>query len=270
VTREIRELLRLAVEVTPLGATPVARARLLLLTLAWPLKKAFPTLRARRVHVELHLGSLDSVGVVLDGRGELEVLREIFVRRIYALPGGVAPRTILDLGSNVGFSVLFFRSEVPGARIVAVEPDPSTFAKLERNVRGIPGVEVVQAAVTGEDGDVEFAADPDSIVSSIAGIRAGTQGTARVRGLALDTLMAERLPEGVDLIKIDIEGAEYDVFASSSAVRDVPLIVGELHDDLIAASREEFFGLLDGFDVETDVPLGGRGPFVASRARSAT
>src|SRR5262245_12859403 len=77
------------------------------------------------------------------GDRELQVMiDEIFVSSLYRFQATSATPVILDCGSNIGVSVLFFKSLHPGARITAFEPSPTSFPLLERNVRenGLSGV----------------------------------------------------------------------------------------------------------------------------------
>lgn len=141
-----------------------------------------------------------------DAASLLSSHREIFGREIYAFdwPGG-AP-AILDLGANVGLSVLYFKRRFPGARITAFEADPGVFEYLAKNLSAnrIEGVELVQAAAWNADGTLAFAAD-----GADAG-RLAPYGAAGSRGVEVPTVDMGRFLAGrrYDMIKIDIEGAE--------------------------------------------------------------
>jgi predicted O-methyltransferase YrrM len=65
---------------------------------------------------------------------ELEALYEVIVKDEYELLPGLEPGVILDLGSHIGASVIALKLAYPNAHIVAVEPDPRSFARLTRNV----------------------------------------------------------------------------------------------------------------------------------------
>ena len=118
-------------------------------------------------------------------------MRDIVLDEEYAVPG-IDPETILDLGANIGIASAWFRGRYPAARIVAVEPDPDTFAKLERNLGGDDAVTLVQAAVAGESGEVDlFRPDGYSIASSVSDARAEGGSRTRVRACTIDELCAE-------------------------------------------------------------------------------
>jgi FkbM family methyltransferase len=151
------------------------------------------------------------------------VLHEIFSLDQYRREEGPDPTTILDLGANIGASAVFYRLLYPAARIVCVEPDPAIVPVLTENTRSI-GAEVVHAAVAGSAGEVLFFPSPQSWAGSI--VRDGGEGEVRVPSVTLDELIERYAP---DLIKIDVEGAEYDVFASSTKATTARVVVGEIH-----------------------------------------
>ena len=96
---------------------------------------------------------------------------------------------------------------LPGARITAFEPEPTVFGILKDNVASyeLSNVELVNRAVWKEDGVLQFSPD----AGSTAG-RVSADGSARVTATSLRPYLSER----VDFLKIDIEGAEYEVLQS--------------------------------------------------------
>jgi hypothetical protein len=75
--------------------------------------------------------------------------KDIFESRIYHFEAKTPAPAILDAGSCIGMSVLYFKSVYPNARITAFEPDPGMCGVLRRNLErnGVAGVEVVNAGV---------------------------------------------------------------------------------------------------------------------------
>ena len=245
----VKGVLVLARRVSTLGSGPLGRARVfataMTLGARWILQR--PSGRLRRLELR-GLGSPRTV--YLSDYGELQVLRDIVLDEEYALPAGDA-RTVLDLGANIGLASAWFRARYPDARVIAVEPDPETFAKLERNLGGEDGVTLVQGAVAGESGEVElFRPAGYSIASSLGSAAEPGAETARVRAWSLDDLCREHGIDELDLLKIDVEGAELDVLEGFSGLGRVRTIVGEVHPRLMGKSAEALFARLDDFVVE--------------------
>ncbi|MDE3171799.1 MAG: FkbM family methyltransferase, partial [Gemmatimonadota bacterium] len=142
----------------------------------------------------------------------LFLVHELFVECAYAFDAPSPAPRVIDAGANIGLAVLFFKALYPEARITAYEPDAGTFAILERNVvgNGLAGVELVNAAVGERAGTATFytaAGGPaGGIGASLDPAWGGVEGRA-VRVVRL----SEGLDGPVDLLKLDVEGAEYGV-----------------------------------------------------------
>ena len=89
----------------------------------------------------------DGARVCIGTRTELLAMREIFALDEYAIDLPFEPAVVLDCGANVGFASLYFASRYPGARIYAIEADPATFPRLDRNTREIANVVTVARAL---------------------------------------------------------------------------------------------------------------------------
>src|SRR5262245_19364009 len=115
---------------------------------------------------------------------------------------------ILDCGANIGISVLNYKRQFPRAHIVAFEPDPEFAPVLRRNLKknSAADVEVVEAAVWTQDGEASWYCEGIDGSKLVASAQAATR-TVTVRTVDL----AHYLTDEVDLIKLDIEGAEYQI-----------------------------------------------------------
>ncbi|MFN3876263.1 MAG: FkbM family methyltransferase, partial [Flavobacteriales bacterium] len=118
---------------------------------------------------------------------------------------GHAP-LIIDCGANVGINVLYQAMRHPGARIIAIEPDPDVFRCLELNVRRwlLQGVDHRRAAAWVHDRGVPFS--PDGADGGTVAMAGGGMMVPSIR--LRDEL---RRHARIDLLKMDIEGAETDV-----------------------------------------------------------
>lgn len=150
------------------------------------------------------------------------------IRRINDFHADNEAPLILDCGANIGCTVLNYKRQFPRARIVAFEPDPQFAPILRRNLEanGVQGVKVVEAAVWSTDGELRWFSEGADGSHVLAG-PAGSEGV-RVQGVDL----ARYLSEPVDLLKLDIEGAEYHVIPHlGERLRNVKNILVECHID---------------------------------------
>lgn len=173
----------------------------------------------------------------------------------------VQPATILDLGANAGGFPLFLAHHgIALAQVVSVELNPRTCIRLrfnlERNLR-CP-VTVVNAGVCGSTRPLALQLGEGSVADSLyASSFNATGATTTVPGLTFDDLHARAFGEGiVDICKIDIEFAEYEMLASPGhdRLRRCRLLVVEIHEDAThAPSRVADAIVALGFEA---LPLG--------------
>jgi len=134
---------------------------------------------------------------------------DIFVRKALAFAAATDAPRILDCGANVGLASMYFKREYPNASITAFEADPAIAEICRRNLATLPApsVDVHAAAVWTSCGTVEFICE-GSDSGAIASLEPSVNGRhATVPAIRL----ADWLTERIDLLKVDIEGAELPV-----------------------------------------------------------
>ncbi len=164
-----------------------------------------------------------------------QVLLKAGAKAEYYVPPALAPEVIVDIGSNIGASILYFHALFPRARIFGFEPHPGSFAILRQNVAALPGVTVLNYGL-GEADDKITA--PDSSNFSCF----STQASSWHEGTPAPTTACEIRAAGkafaelgitkIDLLKIDCEGSEVEIVEATPEplLRSCGWIVGEIHD----------------------------------------
>lgn len=183
------------------------------------------------------------------GTSDVDVFREVHERRAFDLDHGERLELIIDAGAYIGLTTAHFARRYPHATVIAVEPDPGNFALLERNTVGLKNVVNVNAALWVVDGEVPFASvDLRSWASHVADPRA--EAGARVPAVTVRTLLERAGKERVDLLKLDIEGAELELFEAerSAWLHRVGVILAELHDWRRPGCSAAFYRALAGYD----------------------
>jgi FkbM family methyltransferase len=198
-----------------------------------------------------HLGALPSW-----------VYREIFVNNCYGFSNISTPvLSIVDLGANIGLSALYFASRYPEAKILSVEPNPDALRCLRHNTAHCSRIEIWPGAIVEKSQHVILWIDRCSasrLNSSVVGRdmrgRENEFDSIQVEGITLAAIM----PPQVDILKVDIEGAEYQVLKSPCVhPSNVHSIVVEFHDlPMRRADFEEIYKLLidRGFSCIDPVP----------------
>jgi FkbM family methyltransferase len=162
------------------------------------------------------------------------VYKEIFLNKQYDLDLALSPKVIVDGGANIGMSSIYFANRYPEAKIIAVEAEASNFAVLLRNVRSYPTIVPVHAALWNRDGQIVVSApDPATGAYGEWGFVTHEEGVGdQVRAVTMETLMRELGISSIDLVKLDIEGAEQEVFENTRWLKGVGCLMIELHDKI--------------------------------------
>ena len=149
--------------------------------------------------------------------------------------------TVVDIGAGIGEeSVIFSHLVGPEGRVIAVEAHPQTFACLQATIAmsGLANLEAVQCAITDGDGEITIS---DSEVHVANSVLDGTGGVT-VRSRSLDSLLDELGIATVDLLKMNIEGAERAaVKGMAKSARQIRFVAISCHDFIADAGGSEQF-----------------------------
>ena len=179
--------------------------------------------------------------------------------REFPLAAG-AVRTVLDIGANVGVTALYFSRIFPNAQIYAFEPAPDNFAVLERNIANSKRIRGFNFGLGAKDAALElFHSDNPVNFGGYSLHPAGSDPSKKIRIQVRNAaaLLAELGLEKIDVVKIDTEGAEWDILTSipENVLQTVQYITGELHGNRDFALLEY---LSRWFDIGTRKKLSNR------------
>lgn len=215
------------------------------------------------LHKKIHKQNIFGKTIyVLDYLSFIYSFEEIFIfDEYYFVTNDVAP-CILDLGSNIGMSVLYFKLLYPEAKIIAVEPDTTSFKTLKKFVgtNRLQNVELINRAVSDKKGAVNFYFD--SQVRGSLKMSTIKERMPKESILVKSILLSELLNkfDKINLIKMDIEGAEEKVLLSmrgKSSIKRIEQIIVEYHHH-IKTEENKLSRLLrfledSGFNYQLDI-----------------
>ena len=154
----------------------------------------------------------------------LFLIKEIFIKKEYYFKMETAIPFIIDCGSNIGISLIYYKYLYPDCRIVAFEPDSRTFDVLKYNIHNnnLKNIELINKAVYNYEGKISFYSDPDH-----PGI--GSMSTVKERlpkepSIVDTALLSNYINQRIDFLKLDIEGAEELVMEEVSQSGKIKLI----------------------------------------------
>lgn len=187
-----------------------------------------PPLQIRRAGIVLKHGPSDDAW---------SLFREIFVERCYTRPEFYTPKpsdTVIDCGANVGFFALYLESVAPGIRVHCFEPSTSNRSRLSINISENlleNLITVHPVAVMDREGVLELTQAPQA--GSTSAFDASLNGSKEsVRSISLDQAIAMTGAQKIDLLKIDVEGAEIEILEGASAEcwQKIQRVVLEYHE----------------------------------------
>lgn len=159
---------------------------------------------------------------------------------------------IIDLGAHIGIFSILAASKFKNAKIFAIEPSEDNFSILEENVNMNKNVDITVSKICLSDKreSVELYKDKNSARHSI--VRTGNTEKEIVEAMTLGDFFNEKGIEECDLLKMDIEGAEYPVLFSttSETMRKIQRIFLEIHD-IEGYRKEDLLEFLRGHDFKT-------------------
>jgi FkbM family methyltransferase len=144
--------------------------------------------------------------------------------------------TVIDIGGGIGDFTTLAAHCHPHSRVFAFEPTPSSYALLQENLQanGITNAQAFPAAVWSSDGEVTIdtgLGEPVQFTSQA--VQASNSGSVIVPGYSLETVFAKTGVDRCDLMKLDCEGAEYEILfrAPDNVLVRIDRIVMEYHDN---------------------------------------
>jgi len=183
---------------------------------------------------------------------DISIFKEVFVdnRLDFNLPK--SPSIVIDAGAYTGLSSVYFAIRYPDARVIAIEPEKSNFDILLRNIKPFTNIFPIQAALWKEQVELSLY-DPGRGECGYQTLDAEARGDRiqRVLGVTVDKVMLDYNIEFIDILKLDIEGAEKEVFEfSRNWVHKVGVLVVELHDRLRKGCTDAFETAARDFEYE--------------------
>jgi FkbM family methyltransferase len=220
-------------------------------------------LQAARMHarpgsvVRMQLAGIKHPLWARAGTSDVETFEEVFLMRQYDLPfAGFEPTHILDLGANIGYASVYFAARWPQARILAVEPATGNLGLLEKNTRPWNRITCLQAAVWSHPSWVQVA-NPKDAANAFRMSEAHDAREENIPAHTISQLIERQGCKQLDLLKMDVEGAEAEIFQNSTEwLARVKVLIIELHDRIVPGCTQALYRALHGYRFQQEI-IGG-------------
>jgi FkbM family methyltransferase len=140
------------------------------------------------------------------------LIHEIFLKPFIRIERDTAPMVVFDCGTNIGIRMLYFKWRYPHAQFVCFEPNPVVLEYLKRNIKNnnlSNDVTLHQVALGKEEGEIELFYHKNVRASGSASvIKPGTLGSDQTTITVPQRRLSDYIHSSIDMIKLDIEGAE--------------------------------------------------------------
>ena len=213
--------------------------------------RAFGLVQGLRIFVALNIlksskTTVPNINAVIHLRpdtSDLAVFHQVFVIEEYKLDYKFSPKVIIDAGANVGFASVYFKNIFPTATIIAIEPDRENFEALLKNTQEYENIHCINAGVWSEKTNVKVVDKFNAGKWAMTLEESADSRTDDFTSITIDEIMNQYNFSQIDLIKIDIETSEKNLFSQnySNWLGKTKMIIIELHDRLSDGCAQSFF-----------------------------
>lgn len=177
------------------------------------------------------------------GTTDYETFYSVILHRQYRFNYAIIPETIIDGGANIGLASIELRNLFPDARIIAIEPDRENFDQLNRNIKPYKNIDSVRAGLWNKNVILKITDKYNSGKWAMITEEVDKENDETINAITIDKIMQDYKFETIDLLKLDIETAERELFSSgySEWLPKVKMIIIELHDSMSKGTAQPFF-----------------------------
>ncbi|MBA4054232.1 MAG: hypothetical protein C0490_05935 [Marivirga sp.] len=175
------------------------------------------------------------------GTSDIPTFYQVFLYNEYKITYPNKPKVVIDGGANVGLYALKIKNEFPDAMVICVEPDPENFEALKKNLSVYNNVYFENAGLWNKDTTLKVYDKYNAGKWAMIVEENEKEGT--VKAISLSSLMEKYKLDSVDVLKLDIETSEKQVFLENYEewLPKMKTLVVELHDWMEEGCSKPFF-----------------------------
>jgi FkbM family methyltransferase len=213
--------------------------------------------------LKIYLKKYDHPIYLRNDTSDVPTYREIFEDFEYDIVVDYTPEVIIDAGSNIGLSAIYFAEKFPQCKIIAIEPESGNFNLLLKNIENYHNIHAVQAALWDKNGMIELLdigtgnsgfmtgmtiEEGERIMSQASYVKS-VKSLHYVKSITIEYVMKEYNLKKIDILKIDVEGAEKEIFESCNDWINIPnSVLIEFHERKKKGCKEAFNKYANIFD----------------------
>jgi FkbM family methyltransferase len=179
---------------------------------------------------------------------DIDIYRAILEDYEYDFAVKNKPKYIIDAGANIGMASIYFATKYENAIIIAIEPEEENYKMLKRNTENYKNIFTINAALWNISGEVSlFAADFTSTLGYMtetnkSALKSSYKQIQLTRAITVEEIINQFNINSIDVLKMDIEGSEKEVFEScGNWIDKTNSIIIELHERMKKGCNKSFY-----------------------------
>ena len=180
---------------------------------------------------------------------DISTFYQIVFYQEYKIAFGFIPEIIIDLGANIGLAAVYFKNVYPNSKIISLEPEISNYNMLLKNTKEYDDIICYNVGIWNKPGNLIVEESEQgywaSFVHEVEYISEDT-----TKAITISQLIRDHKIDKIDILKIDIEGSEKELFSNNynEWLSITKVIIIELHDHLREGSSMSFFNALSKYN----------------------
>lgn len=177
------------------------------------------------------------------GSSDYDTFYQAIVHQHYKFNYKINPAVIVDGGANIGLATLALKNLYPLAKIICIEPDPQNYVQLLKNIAPYQNVSAVNAGLWHKEAHLKISDKYNMGKWGMVTEEVDEQAEDTISTITVDQLMTKFSLERIDILKLDIETAERELFSANynNWLPRVKMIIIELHDLMSKGTAKPFF-----------------------------
>lgn len=178
---------------------------------------------------------------------------EVLLKETYDIPISFVPKHIIDGGGNIGLTACYFATKYTGADVVTVEPDNENYQVLQSNCKHYKNIKSLKSGIWKKNSHLKI--ENSQVGNNAFTVIESDEATAdSIKAVTIQYLMEQFDMPHIDILKLDIEGSEKEVFEENyeSWLPKTKVLIIELHDEMKKGCSQSVFKAIGKYDFSFD------------------
>ena len=176
---------------------------------------------------------------------DVRIFWQFFLEEQYNIKINFTPEYIIDAGANIGLFSIFMKNKFPNSKIICIEPDEKNFAILNENTKKYDNIFLEKKGLWNKNAVLKISNMSDS---NCSGLVVEENNNGNIESINMKNLIDNYNMNCIDILKIDIEGSEKEIFNDNPDwLTKVKILIIELHDDKKSGCAFTFFNALQTY-----------------------